>query len=86
MQLWDAGKGSYSVNDNSVTINITAGGRKLSGTYRFESDTNALVVTSQEGLVGQQGDVFTLYEDTANDVDKIIKWGNDYANSSPSLD
>lgn len=86
MQLWDAGKGSYSVNDNSVTINITAGGRKLSGTYRFESDTNALIVTSQEGLVGQQGDVFTLYEDTANDVDKIIKWGNDYANSSPSLD
>ncbi len=84
VQLWDAGKGTYSVNDYSVNINITAGGRKISGTYRFEPDTNALVVTSQEGLVGQRGDVFTLYEDTTNDVDKIIKWGNDYAYNSMS--
>jgi len=86
LQLWDAGKGNYTVNDYTLVMDITTGGNKLSGNYRFDPDSTAFVVTSQEGIVGNRGDFFKLYEDTTKDIETIIQWGNDYAYNSISWD
>ena len=85
-QLWDAGKGTYTVSGYTLSLEITAGGKKLRGTYRFVPDSNTLLLTSYTGILNNTGEIYMLKEDPYYKAEKIKNWGNEYMRSSvPAL-
>ena len=84
MELFGAGKGTYTVKDNkTISLDLKMNGEKSSATYTFDPDTFSLTVASAKGIVAKKGDVFYLQENTNQDVEIIKGWADSYADGMP---
>lgn len=80
-ELYSAGVGTYTVKDgNTLSLTVKMNGEKKSVAYAFNPEEFSLTVTSKEGLVAQKGEVFYLQENTDNDAEQVIGWGEMFKN------